>query len=107
MEWATIHKTKSCQVNKEGISVLGSSTETSLDSCKTACEAQLDCAAIDYYETTKWCNFYDEACSMPLMEQDTASSHRIVRAKAVAEKTQAKRSTGFSIAEESSSAVKI
>lgn len=46
-----------------------------LATCKSACEQDGDCVAIDFYTATKWCNLYDQANSTPTRIGSGASSY--------------------------------
>ena len=48
-----------------------------LDACKAACAKKPSCKAIDFYRKTRWCNFFDRACTTPTASHDGASAYRL------------------------------
>lgn len=79
--WNEIHKSKACEHSKEGIPSLSSGTKAeSFENCKLRCELRTQCVAIDFYQNTKWCILYTEACLTPLSDVDGASSYYLTRA---------------------------
>eukprot|EP00440_Ansanella_granifera_P042849 gb/GFBE01046456.1/.p1 GENE.gb/GFBE01046456.1/~~gb/GFBE01046456.1/.p1 ORF type:complete len:508 (+),score=140.30 gb/GFBE01046456.1/:1-1524(+) len=63
--WPVISESYACETNSEGIVRLDGKDGHSLDSCKEWCRQTAGCLAIDFYESTEWCNIYDTACTTP------------------------------------------
>lgn len=74
MGYKVIDSYRSCEKNNEGITRIFGSNGFDLVSCSDKCSSQSNCVAIDYYESTGWCNTYDQICNNPLETKDGASS---------------------------------
>lgn len=48
-----------------------------LDACKNLCGATKTCTAIDWFQDTKWCNLYSEACVTPSAQYAGSSSYQL------------------------------
>ena len=80
-----ISASAACEANKNGVQRDAyDESMLSLDACKVACAVRGNCAAIDWYNATHWCNFYTQACTHPTAEHDGASSYRLTERKAPA-----------------------
>lgn len=70
---------RSCAVNNEQISKIGTRHAETIDACRTSCERDGACIAVDFYWQNSTCDLYDAACMTPLAAADGASSFRMVR----------------------------
>jgi len=73
--WVQISGTAACETNGDGIKrSKGLGYNYNLNSCKNACAG--NCQAIDFYQTTGWCNLYNAPCHSPRTYKDGATSWR-------------------------------
>mmetsp|Transcript_2493 Transcript_2493/g.8469 ORF Transcript_2493/g.8469 Transcript_2493/m.8469 type:complete len:378 (+) Transcript_2493:795-1928(+) len=48
-----------------------------VQSCLQFCQEFADCQAVDWFDHTKWCTLYSDACTKPTATWDNASSYQI------------------------------
>lgn len=75
-EWETISNGAACEQNSQGISRMKGLGGHDLTSCKTLCSSTVGCTAVDFFQKTKWCNLFANACTNPLKVGDGSSSYR-------------------------------
>eukprot|EP00035_Acanthoeca_spectabilis_P014049 m.266135 g.266135 ORF g.266135 m.266135 type:complete len:362 (-) comp16036_c0_seq15:4950-6035(-) len=76
LAWNLTSGTHSCEENEEDIRVMFSAGEMRLLSCcQQLCLETEGCVGIDYYETTTWCNLYDQPCRTPKLTKDGSKSY--------------------------------
>lgn len=51
--------------------------EGGLAACEALCSSYSDCQAVDWFNTTRWCNLYTQPCLKPTANWDGASSYQI------------------------------
>jgi len=73
-QWATISRVRGCQRNGENIRYTRYQRVANLQQCQALCQA--GCAAVDFFETSRYCLFYAKACTNPLANWNKASSYR-------------------------------
>jgi hypothetical protein len=78
-EWTPISANMSCERNGDGIEPDFMIKAADLNDCQQHCEKRSQCVAVDFYQETKHCNQYTEACQTPRGSNDGASSYRIER----------------------------
>mmetsp|Transcript_28540 Transcript_28540/g.52383 ORF Transcript_28540/g.52383 Transcript_28540/m.52383 type:complete len:673 (-) Transcript_28540:48-2066(-) len=74
--WETINEGAACETNSEGIKKMMGKAGHKLDTCKALCSSTVNCMAIDYFKSTKWCNLFNAACKNPQRIADGSSSYR-------------------------------
>ena len=81
--WTVIDASKGCQFDPnlaaQGITRTGMGCSFTLATCKAACKADTNCAAIDFFSTSKCCSKFNAACTSPGSHGDGPSSHRLTR----------------------------
>lgn len=78
--WKAIDSRFSCEVNPENITrFFVAKRMRDLSCCQQLCEELCDCAAVDYYHNTAWCNLYTVPCTSPRKGTEGASSWRLDR----------------------------
>eukprot|EP00035_Acanthoeca_spectabilis_P029942 m.7035 g.7035 ORF g.7035 m.7035 type:complete len:490 (+) comp3907_c0_seq1:139-1608(+) len=78
--WTAIDLRRSCELNGENVTrFFVAKRMRDLSCCKRLCESLCDCAAVDYYANTAWCNLYTKPCSTPHKGTEGASSYRLLR----------------------------
>ena len=67
--WAIVTpKGCACEKNRDNVHISRASFARGVataDECQRLCEAKPNCAAVDYLDGTKWCNFFNTACQYP------------------------------------------
>lgn len=79
--WVPISYDRACQTSDDPIFKPAPFAHrvpmTDVTDCQALCASTSGCQAVDWFNTTRWCNLYTEACQKPTANWDHASAYQI------------------------------